>query len=181
MQHDLPGLDLSLFALDGERQMATDESIVFHNNPALPGSGVTGRFSQYEAQFSIDLAWLGNVERLMSTASHDEWPLKRAGRLRAEVAGLAFEPLSALQSEKAAMLLEFYRYRGEWRVAAVGQGFAGGLAELIALFGSEVAQPPHLRPHLPLPVPSPYPPPQRPPVSVLPTSVWSKWSASTSH
>ena len=138
VQHDLPGLDLSLFALDGERQMAGDESIVFYNNPALPGGGVTGQFGEFEARFSLDLSQLGSVERLMLTASHDEWPLKRAGHLRAEVAGLVFEPLPALQNEKAAMLLEFYRYRGEWRVAAVGQGFAGGLADLIALFGGEV-------------------------------------------
>ncbi|WP_161881107.1 TerD family protein [Deinococcus alpinitundrae] len=152
VQHDLPGLDLSLFALSGERLMAGDESIVFYNSPALPSGGVTGRFSEFEAHFSIDLTRLGSatgigpdtgsVERLMLTASHDEWPLKRAGHLRAEVAGLVFEPLPTLQNEKAAMLLEFYRYRGEWRVAAIGEGFAGGLADLIALFGGEVEETP---------------------------------------
>ena len=167
VQHDLPGLDLSLFALNGERQMAADESIVFYNNPALPGGGVTGRFSGFEAYFSIDLSRFGSgsdtgsVERLMLTASHDEWPIKRATRLRAEVAGLVFEPLPALEGEKAAMLLEFYRYRGEWRVAAVGQGFAGGLADLIGLFGGEVeaapapaltsAAPAHISPASPNP------------------------------
>ena len=150
VQHDLPGLDLSLFALDGERRMAGDESIVFYNNLALPGGGVTGQFGEFEARFRLDLTKLGSVERLMLTASHDEWPLKRAGQLRAEVAGLTFEPLSTLQTEKAAMLLEFYRHRGEWRVSAVGQGFAGGLGDLIALFGGEVEEPP-------TPVPAPQP------------------------
>ncbi len=158
VQHDLPGLDLSLFALDGERQMAGDESIVFYNNPALPGGGVVGRFGEREAHFSIDLTRLGAVERLMLTASHDQWPLKRAGRLRAEIAGMSFEPLAVFENEKAAMLLEVYRHRGEWKIAAIGQGFSGGLADLINYFGGEVAQPP-----APAPVSSPAPAPARPP------------------
>ncbi|TSA86854.1 hypothetical protein FNU79_06645 [Deinococcus detaillensis] len=138
VQHDLPGLDISLFALDGERQMSGDESIVFYNNPSLPGGGVSGQFGEREATFRLDLTKLQGVERLMLTASHDEWPLKRAGVLRAEVASFSFEPLSAFQNEKAAMLLELYRHRGEWKLAAVGQGFAGGLADLIGYFGGEV-------------------------------------------
>ncbi|MBB6098653.1 uncharacterized protein (TIGR00266 family) [Deinobacterium chartae] len=37
-------------------------------------------------------------------------------------------------SERAALVAEFYR-KGEWRFAAVGQGFAGGLEALLAQFG----------------------------------------------
>ena len=177
VQHDLPGLDLSLFALDGERQMAGDESIVFYNNPALPGGGVVGRFGEREAHFSVDLTRLGSVERLMLTASHDEWPLKRAERLRAEVAGLSFEPLDVFQNEKAAMLLEVYRHRGEWKIAAIGQGFSGGLADLIAYFGGEVAQ-------TPVPAPVPAPPasstPARPPSPAPPNLATSSPAASVS-
>lgn len=39
------------------------------------------------------------------------------------------------------MLLEVYRHAGEWRIGAVGQGFIGGLGELIEYFGGEVERP----------------------------------------
>jgi tellurium resistance protein TerD len=32
---------------------------------------------------------------------------------------------------------EIYRYQGEWKFRAVGQGYKGGLAELVRLHGVE--------------------------------------------
>ena len=42
-------------------------------------------------------------------------------------------------AERAVIIADVYR-KGVWRVAAVGQGFAGGLAELLKSFGGEVAE-----------------------------------------
>ncbi|MGW3522786.1 TerD family protein [Streptomyces olivaceus] len=40
--------------------------------------------------------------------------------------------LTGLESESAVVALELYRRQGGWKVRAVGQGYAGGLAELLA-------------------------------------------------
>jgi hypothetical protein len=40
--------------------------------------------------------------------------------------------LTGLEAESAVVALELYRRQGAWKVRAVGQGYAGGLAELLA-------------------------------------------------
>ncbi|MEU6475802.1 TerD family protein [Streptomyces sp. NPDC047017] len=45
---------------------------------------------------------------------------------------LASYTLTGLDAETAVIALEFYRRQGAWKVRAVGQGYAGGLAELLA-------------------------------------------------
>jgi tellurium resistance protein TerD len=46
--------------------------------------------------------------------------------------------LSENASTHTAMIFgELYRYDGEWKFRAVGQGFPGGLAELVRLYGIE--------------------------------------------
>ncbi|WP_208641012.1 TerD family protein, partial [Streptomyces carpinensis] len=39
--------------------------------------------------------------------------------------------LTGLDAESAVIALELYRRQGDWKVRAVGQGYAGGLAELL--------------------------------------------------
>ncbi|MGC9381802.1 TerD family protein [Streptomyces sp. MH13] len=46
-----------------------------------------------------------------------------------EVAGYT---ITGLEAESAVVALELYRRQGAWKVRAVGQGYAGGLAELLA-------------------------------------------------
>ncbi|MFI9287474.1 TerD family protein [Streptomyces werraensis] len=49
--------------------------------------------------------------------------------------------ITGLDQESAVIALELYRRQGAWKVRAVGQGYAGGLAELLADQGlSEAAQ-----------------------------------------
>ncbi|MFC8710503.1 TerD family protein [Streptomyces sp. NPDC057197] len=45
---------------------------------------------------------------------------------------LASYTLTGLDAESAVIALELYRRQGAWKVRAVGQGYAGGLAELLA-------------------------------------------------
>ncbi|CAL9393011.1 hypothetical protein SUDANB58_01292 [Streptomyces sp. enrichment culture] len=46
-------------------------------------------------------------------------------------AGIADYTVTGLHAESAVVALELYRRRGTWKVRAVGQGYAGGLAELL--------------------------------------------------
>ncbi|MET9389294.1 TerD family protein [Streptomyces sp. NPDC006624] len=53
---------------------------------------------------------------------------------------LANYTLTGLDAESAVVALELYRRHGAWKVRAVGQGYAGGLAELLADQGLEQAR-----------------------------------------
>ncbi|MFG3661962.1 TerD family protein [Streptomyces sp. NPDC047706] len=53
---------------------------------------------------------------------------------------LASFTLTGLEAETAVVALELYRRQGAWKVRAVGQGYAGGLAELFADQGLPQAQ-----------------------------------------
>lgn len=77
--------------------------------------------------------------------------------LRFEVDGRHF------QHEKALMLLEIYRHNGAWRVAAIGEGFSGGLRALLESLGGEVLE--DGAPEDPTPAPRPHEPSWSPLVS----------------
>ncbi|MEV6122622.1 TerD family protein [Streptomyces sp. NPDC052077] len=55
--------------------------------------------------------------------------------------GIASYTITGLGTETALIALELYRRQGAWKVRAVGQGYAGGLAELLADQGLAEAAP----------------------------------------
>ncbi|TSA82579.1 VWA domain-containing protein [Deinococcus detaillensis] len=142
VKHGLDGLDISAFGLSADRKMVGDNYIAFYNNPHTPLGEIIATLDAHQASFKIDLAKLpANVERVMLTATHDAAPVASAPQLLIEVGQVSFDAKPALKSEKAAMLLELYKHSGEWRVGAIGQGFNGGLGDLIVYFGGEVENP----------------------------------------
>ena len=51
---------------------------------------------------------------------------------------LRYDVNEGLTMETALVIVEIYRYRGQWRIAAVGSGFNGGLKALCLSYGVEV-------------------------------------------
>ncbi|WP_293913751.1 VWA domain-containing protein [Deinococcus sp.] len=147
VEHGLSGLDISAFGLTAERKMVGDDYIAFYNNPRTPQGEITAQLGDAQATFSVDLGKLpANVERVMFTATHDSQAVASAPQLKVSLGslqsgGVSFDVKSSLKAEKAAMLLELYKHSGEWRLGAVGQGFGGGLGDLIVYFGGEVEAP----------------------------------------
>ena len=142
VNHGLAGLDISAFGLSAERKMAGDDYIAFYNNLRTPHGEITAQLGANEASFTVDLGKLPpSIERVMFTATHDTAPVASAPQLLVTLGSVSFDAKPALKSEKAAMLLELYKHAGEWRVGAVGQGFNGGLGDLIVYFGGEVEAP----------------------------------------
>ena len=144
VQH--PDADLSVFGLDADRQLKDDRYFVFFNQPSSPGGELTVSGSGTSRTFMVKLDALpAGIERLMFAATSDSQPLSamRGGAVTLAAGGgdVARMPLSAsgLTGEKALMLLELYRHSGEWRVAAVNQGFNGGLKALLEYFGGEAS------------------------------------------
>lgn len=147
---DAPGLilDFACFGLDAQGQLSDERYMTFFNQPSSPCGGVRlDTPPGDQAGFAIDLARLPpSIDRLTITAALDgAGTMSRIGRGHVrvmdgsrEAARFAFSGADFAE-ERALMLLELYRKDRIWRICALGQGFNGGLAALVAHFGGTVA------------------------------------------
>ena len=184
--HDLPQADVSVFGLDGDRQLRDDRYFVFYNQLVSPGREVTLHLDGTRATFDLDLAALPpGIERLVFVISHDSAPMSRLGQLRLGVQDPQGTEQAAVllggaqfTAERAVMIAELYRHSSGWRLGSVAQGFQGGLDSLLGYFGGQVASgaspspapagppvvpPPAATPTPPAPTPAPAPVPPTPP------------------
>ena len=140
VDYGLEDVDVVLFGLDAARRISNEDYTVLFSNPSSPDGSLAMRTSSGTTSFDIDLERLpASIDRLLVAASHDERPLSAAKPFSVTLAEASFDVGASLGDEKAAMLVEVYRHQGSWRLAAVGQGFAQGLARLIEHLGGSVA------------------------------------------
>ena len=150
-------LDLSVLSLTSSGTTRSEADFVFYNQPA--GRGVS-LCQDTTGQPAIDLdlgAVESEIQRLVIAASLDSpsltfgdvsgptnpgspgsstGPTVQLDQLDGTRVGTF--PLRGLSSERAIVVLEFYRRAGAWKARAVGQGYDGGLAELATLCGLDV-------------------------------------------
>lgn len=184
-------VDVSALLVGPDLRVRSDADLVFFNAPRAPGV----RWSDAGGQrVDLDLdavpAEVAAVLIAVSLAGGTSFGAEPPRvLLSADGAAVAAFTVPGLGPEQAIIGLEVYRRAGGWKVRAVGQGYAGGLAELVAAHGIEVddpgppppaeaqsaqapqsqpVQPPPVQPPSaagPLPVPPPAPPPPPPPDS----------------
>jgi tellurite resistance protein TerA len=167
-----PGLqfDFSCFGVAGADKLSDDRYFVFYNQKSSPEGAISLGAA---GQFSIDLAKIpAAIKKLVFVATIDG-----AGEMRSLQSGSFSLHSSAGEearfgfrgadfgSEKAIIAAEIY-LKDVWRLAAVGQGFAGGLPALLKHFGGEEIAP--SAPAPPVPIAPPAPPPPRPNPAPLP-------------
>lgn len=144
-------VDFACFGLDSQQKLSDDAYMTFFNQPKTPCGAIELSTPAGDTLgFSCQLAKLpAKIDKLVFTAAIDGAASMRQiqnGHLRfllagQEVARFAFSGTD-FQDEKAVMLGELYRKDGTWRFNAVGQGFNGGLAELVRYFGAEIIDEP---------------------------------------
>lgn len=141
----LPGTDIAAFGLDAQGKLSDDRFMTFYNQPDAPDGAV--RWSQQgdRTTFQIDLTRLPTtITRLVFTATHDDQAVGQSPTLTVELPGAVFDARDGLVNERAVMLADLYLHPpgpgGTWRVAAVSQGFDGGLRRLLEHFGGEAAE-----------------------------------------
>ncbi|MFG1852615.1 TerD family protein [Actinomadura geliboluensis] len=185
-------VDVSALLVGPDLRVRSDADLVFFNAPRAPGV----RWSDAGGQrVDLDLdavpAEVAAVLIAVSLAGGTSFGAEPPRvLLSADGAAVAAFTVPGLGPEQAIIGLEVYRRAGGWKVRAVGQGYAGGLAELVAAHGIEVddpgppppaeaqsAQAPQSQPVQPPPVqpqqvqppsaagPPPVPPPAPPPDS----------------
>ncbi|MEU0562120.1 TerD family protein [Dactylosporangium sp. NPDC006015] len=141
-------VDLSALLLAETGRVRTDGDFVFYNQPAAPGltwlTGGAGGAQRVE----IDLAKIpADVDRVIAVISPDDHtttfgsgPAPVARLVEATGTELGTFAMQGLSEERAVIAWELYRRAGAWKVRAIGQGYSGGLAQLIAAHGVDVEQ-----------------------------------------
>lgn len=170
-------IDISCFGLNEAGKLAGDDWFVFFNQPKAPADSIVMETKGgFDKLFTVDLNKLpGTIKRLVFTAAIDgggdmskvsgsELTLLAGGR---KVMTFPFDG-KLFTNEKAVMIGELY-FKSVWRVAAVGQGFAGGLQALLEHFGGSVGDAPAAPPPPAAAAPKPAAPaPAAPPPAAEP-------------
>ncbi|MGK5027710.1 TerD family protein [Janthinobacterium sp. RB2R34] len=148
-------LDGSAFLLKNDGKVRGDSDFIFYNNlKSTDGSVVhtgdnqTGEGDGDDERLEIDLTRVpADIERISITVTIHDADARRQNFgmvskafircLNAEgEREIARYDLSEDSSTETAMIFgEIYRYNGEWKFKAIGQGFNGGLGPLARSFG----------------------------------------------
>ncbi len=176
-------IDLSALLVADNGKVRSDADFVFYNQPTGPGV----RCLRDGDQWRLEIA-LGDVPAdvdMVRAVVNLEQDGQQFGQLSAPVATVAVRsgtvlatyPITGLTTETIMVAVELYRRAGAWKMRAVGQGYAGGLADLIGDHGVSVddapasTPPPPAAPPAPAPPAAAYPsPPAQPPASYPPPS-----------
>lgn len=151
------GLDADLCALlcDSTLRVGSDADLVFYNQPSSPNCAVvhvgksTSAPGQVSDAVSVDLAALpAQVTSVVLCASVDAGCLGQLGPVSIEITGDGADCLRYVVGpasvETALLVAELYLRHGTWKLRAIGQGYADGLAGLVRDFGVQVDDEPPL-------------------------------------
>ncbi len=145
-------LDVSCFMLNQQGRLIHDDYMVFYNQPHSPKNEVCYSVNGMIHEFQINLAKTNSnkVARLVFCATLENQQLSMCDiqsgvveliNSKSEVVASYRLLGSSFKQEKALMLLEVYFKNDAWRLAAIGQGFSGGLDTLVEHFGAQVSTP----------------------------------------
>ena len=142
--------DLSALLLATGGKVRSEDDFVFYNAPTGPGVQCKPPAGGTGWQVSVDLGAVpADVEivRLVTSLDDGGKTFGQVGQPVARVADASGTTLvefamTGLSSETIVMPLEIYRRQGAWKVRAVGQGYAGGLAALLKDHGIDATDEP---------------------------------------
>ena len=132
------GADVSALLVTEAGKVRSDADFVFFNQPVAPGVELRdGVLTVSFGQVPVDIAQLRVVITL------EEGTFGQVAAPVASVAGAAGNLLyeytiDGLDRESVVIALELYRRAADWKVRAVGQGYAGGFADLVTDHGVSV-------------------------------------------
>ncbi|MEU9853141.1 TerD family protein [Streptomyces sp. NPDC047974] len=161
-------LDVSGLLLGADGKVRSDDDFIFYNQPA--GPGVTYRSGGGTAPDAIVVDTGGlpaGIERIVVTASPDAagqtfQGIEPTATVRDADSGAVIATFTPpqLATETALVVVEIYQRNGAWKVRAVGQGYANGLAGIATDFGVSVDEEPAAAPVPPAAVAPPAQPGQ---------------------
>jgi len=151
-------LDAAAFLTDGMGKVSSDGDFVFFNNLVHAsqavthlGDNLTGEGEGDDEQLKVELAKVpGTVEKISFTVTIHEADTRAQnfgqisnafirivnGTTNEEL--IRYDLSEDYSVETAVVVGELYRHGGEWKFAAIGAGFEGGLAALCGNFGINI-------------------------------------------
>jgi stress response protein SCP2 len=158
-------VDVSALLVGPDLRVRSDADLVFFNAPEGPGvRWADGGGQRVELDLDAVPADAHAVLIAVSLTGAATFGDAPPPQLRLTADGgdpAAVFTVPGLGPEKAIVGLEIYRRDDRWKVRAVGQGYAGGLAELVEAHGVQVDDPGAGEPETP-PAAAPSPPPPPP-------------------
>lgn len=145
-------VDLSALLVAADGRVRSDDDLVFYNQPSAESGAVRHLPADSDGpeRVVVDPAALpADVDRVVLVASCDPDDVTRTFRevrnvrVSAAQSGaetVLFRPPALTDGERAVLLTELYRRGTAWKLRAIGQGYADGLAGLATDFGIEVAE-----------------------------------------
>jgi stress response protein SCP2 len=136
-------LDVSALLVTSSGKVRSDADLIFFNSPVGPGlRHLPGTALGPDAITITPAALPSAIDKVVITASLDPPSTTFAGadpeaRVLDEATGVVlatFDPAN-LSSETALIVFEVYRRGSDWKLRAVGQGYANGLAGIATDFG----------------------------------------------
>ncbi len=148
-------LDVMVFLTDGNGKVLSDNHFVFYNNLKSPdgavehtGDNLTGDGDGDDETILVSLAAVeARVEKVIFTVSIHEAEQRRQtfGQVRNAYMRIVdkansqeiirYDLSEDFSIETSLVVAELYRRNGEWKFKAVGQGYKGGLIELLRAHG----------------------------------------------
>ncbi|GGJ02598.1 TerD family protein [Paenibacillus hunanensis] len=179
---DAMELDTSAFLLQANGRVASDDDLIFYGNAGNgfiryieQGSGTDRR--RFDIQISSIPQQIDKIA-ITLTIYNAEIPGHTFSRMQqmyirgvvdsGQTEVFRYNLEAGFSNETAIVIGELYRYQGEWKFAAVGAGYFGGLQELCGSYGVEVEAP--AEPQSTSPPPPPAPPVQQTPPPVPPSA-----------
>ncbi|WP_078860106.1 TerD family protein [Streptomyces sp. NRRL F-2747] len=163
-------LDVSGLLLAADGKVRSDADFIFYNQPSGPGVSYRSGGGAAPDSITVDTGALPpGIERIVVTASPDAagqtfQGIEPTATVRHAETGAVIASFTPPQlgAETALVVVEVYQRGGVWKVRAVGQGYANGLAGIATDFGvsvdEEPAAPPAASPQAPAaPSPSSWP------------------------
>lgn len=152
-------LDAAAFLLRAGGRANGIQDFVFYNNlqggngsVVHTGDNLTGEGDGDDEQIKVDLkAVPADIEKVAITITIHEADVRNQNfgqvsnafvRIVDETTGrevLRYDLGEDFSVETAIVVCELYRHQGEWKFAAVGSGFSGGLRALASNFGLQVS------------------------------------------
>ncbi|MER7737847.1 TerD family protein [Streptomyces sp. NPDC096538] len=142
-------LDVSGLLLTADGKVRSDDDFIFYNQPSGPGVTYRSGGGSAPDAITVDTAAVPpGIEKIVVTASPDAagqtfQGIEPTATVREADGGAVLATFTPPQlgSETALVIVEIYLRNGAWKVRAVGQGYANGLAGIATDFGVSVEEP----------------------------------------
>lgn len=125
-------IDLCAFVVDDRLQVASSDDVVFYNQPRTQGVRLDGD------TIVVELGALRAGTRVLCAVGTDSAVAVSSSLTDPSGAPLAAFDVEPSGTETALLCWEIYPHNGNWKVRALGQGYAGGLGAMFTAHGVEV-------------------------------------------